>query len=156
MRASGRSKKSGGPEPGPVWEHSGFHVEKRAHNAPPYKDCWHEYLAFEEDEIVGRISAIENPPGSRDCWINDLWVEREYRGKGVGSELLMAIMEDARIRSYRRLMGYLTPYDKVPMETVKRFYRGFGFDMVDDWENGLRPVAMLNLEPAEAALPKAG
>lgn len=156
MKVSGMSKRGGGARTRPVAERFNFNIVKREHHSLPYEDCWHEYLAFDGDRVVGRVASFEIPLGSKDCWINDLWVEREHRRKGIGRELLKKTMENAQAHDYRRIMGELVPYDNAPMRTVRQFYGALGFDMVDNWEDTQRSVAMLRLEPARAALPRAG
>lgn len=136
-------EKARGARRKPVAEHLNFRIVKRVYHAPPWSESWHEYLAFEGDRLVGRVSSFEVPPGSRECWLNDLWVEQKHRRKGLGRQLLKITLDNARAHGYERVLGELTPYDNTPMETVERFYREHGFEIVDNWEETGKKVAAL-------------
>ena len=138
-------RKGGGAKSRPIAEHLDFRILKRVHHAPPFEESWHEYLAFQGDQLVGRVSSFEVPLGSRDCWINDLWVDQKHRKKGLGQQLLKITLDNARTLSYERVLGELTPYDNVSQAAIERFYRGHGFEVVDNWEDTHKKVAILFL-----------
>ncbi len=147
-RAGASAKKGGGAKHKPIAEHLHFRIIKRVHHAPPYEESWHEYLAFEKDRLVGRVSSFEVPVGSKDCWINDLWVEQKQRGKGLGRELLKITVDNARAHGYERVLGELTPYDNTSTNSVHLLYRALGFEVVENWEDTHKEVAVLFLEAA--------
>ena len=108
-----------------------FH--KRQFNVSPYKDSWHEFEAFHEDRLVGRIACFEAPPGSKECWIHDFWVDPGSRGHGVGSELLRLAVESAQTSGYQRMLGEFRPYDSIPSATVEALFRRHGFTVEENW-----------------------
>jgi len=138
-------KGRGGARRKPVAKHLDFHIVKRVHHVDPYERSWHEYLAFRGEVLVGRVSSFEVPPGSKECWINDLWVEKRHRKAGLGKELLKITIDNARSQGYERVMAELTPYDGTPLAAIERLCRDQGFDIVAEWEGAQKPVALLVL-----------
>lgn len=50
------------------------------------------YVAFEGDEVVGSVQSVEAIEGSR--WVANLTVRPEHRRKGIGTELMRAMLSD--------------------------------------------------------------
>jgi GNAT superfamily N-acetyltransferase len=135
-------KRAKGAQRVPVTQHLGLRIVRRFHRTPPYEESWHEYLAFEDEHLVGRVTSFEVPLGSKDCWINDLWVEQRHRGRGLGQELLKVTLENAKARGYERILAELTPYDGASPARVEGFFRSSGFEVVPNWESTSRAVAV--------------
>ena len=119
-----------------------FKFQKRTFGIAPYRESWHEFEAFDGEHLIGRIVCFEAPPGSRDCWIHDLWVEPAKRRSGLGSELLRLAIETANIQQYLRLLGEFRPYDEAPTHRVEAFFNRHGFAIESDWEGTGRSVAV--------------
>lgn len=139
------ARKMEAPQRRAVTQHLGFRIVRRVHRTPPFDEAWHEYLAFDEEQLVGRVSALEAPLGSKECWIDDLWVDRIHRRSGLGSELLKVILLNAKARGYEKVVAELTPYDTTPGSVVEAFYQKHGFDIVEHWEGGASRVGILFL-----------
>jgi GNAT superfamily N-acetyltransferase len=58
---------------GSIWPTAPIHVEEEA-----WGDGW---VAAAADDLIGWMLTA-------DCWLEDLWVPRSFRGQGVGSRLL--------------------------------------------------------------------
>lgn len=56
-------------------------------------------------------------------FLEDVFVEPEYRGKGIGSELVKKAIEEARSRGCYKLIGN----SRFENEGAHRFYERFGF-----------------------------
>jgi ribosomal protein S18 acetylase RimI-like enzyme len=83
-------------------------------------------VAEEDDETIG-VVAIK-PLGTDDdrlvCEMKRLYVEPEYRGRGIGRELASAIVDEAQKRDYEvmRLDTVAT------MHAARSVYRSLGFE----------------------------
>lgn len=91
-----------------------------------------ELLVAEEDgAIVGVLAAswqrAIHVPGPY-ATIQDLWVEREWRSRGIGAELVAALAARARERGVARLEVGLPREDFPALEQTEAFYRGAGFE----------------------------
>lgn len=77
--------------------------------------------AFDQEEVA--------------CEMKRLWVRPEFRGRGIGEKLALALMRCARERGYTAM--YL---DTVPtaMQAANRIYRDLGFEEVARY--GTNPV----------------
>lgn len=82
-------------------------------------------------EIVGVLSAswqrAIHVPG-RYGLIQDLWVERAWRSRGVGAELVAAIAAEARERGASRLEVGLPRETFASIAATESFYRDNGFE----------------------------
>jgi GNAT superfamily N-acetyltransferase len=62
-------------------------------------------------------------------FLEDFFVEEEYRGRGAGVLLIKRLAEIARERGYRRIEWRVLDWN----ELGHRFYRSIGAFPVDDW-----------------------
>ena len=60
---------------------------------------------------------------SDDCWLEDLFVSDDARGKGVGAALVEAALERARVRGCRRIELDTSESN----QSALRLYERFGF-----------------------------
>ena len=86
------------------------------------------WLAILEGEPVGMASLLEyrrmprpGRPDSRWGYVGNMFVERDLRGRGIGSALLDAVIAASDERGYVRLV-------LAPSERALPFYRRAGFD----------------------------
>ena len=63
------------------------------------------------------------------AWICDVFVDEAYRGRGVGSGLMDAILADARIAGVRRML--------LATSSAAALYERFGFAPLDHPERWL-------------------
>jgi GNAT superfamily N-acetyltransferase len=109
-------------------------IAKRKFAVAPYAESWHEYEAFENKRLAGRLICFEAPAGSRDCWVHDIWVMEEHRGKGLGTKLLKRALADARTHNYARVLGAIRSYDNASATAVEQLFTSQGFTVVPNWE----------------------
>lgn len=80
--------------------------------------------------IVGWASI--SPYSPRKCYSGigevSMYVEKEYRGKGVGRSLLQSLIETGRRQEYWKLMGRIFVFNQVSRSLCKRLgFREIGF-----------------------------
>jgi len=88
-------------------------------------------LAFDGDEAVGLavyFSEYSTWRGYPGVYVQDLYVSRPFRGRGLGRELLDAVRHRAREWGGRYVK--LTVYDSNPEALA--FYRRLGFESRED------------------------
>ena len=88
-----------------------------------------EYLYILEynGEIAG-YSAVANTftteGGGKTVWLDELYIRENYRGKGLGSQLIDFLKSDGTIK---RIRLEITPEN----ENAKRLYKSKGFEECD-------------------------
>ncbi|MDM5327142.1 GNAT family N-acetyltransferase [Neobacillus sp. CF12] len=85
------------------------------------KDLPRFFVALENSEIIGTYALLRNDLNSRQdlCpWLACLFVDREYRGKKIGSMLLDHGLKEAEKKGYKKL--YLT-------SDLENFYEKYGW-----------------------------
>lgn len=83
-------------------------------------------VARKDDEIVGMVVllyTVSTVLGSKVALLEDMVVDVEARGDGVGSKLIVRALEAARANGCRRIT-LLTDHDN---DTAQRFYERHGF-----------------------------
>jgi L-amino acid N-acyltransferase YncA len=90
-------------------------------------------VAEQEEEVVGWASL--NPYSHRCAYagVADLsvYVDRAWRGKGIGSKLLKALEEKAKENGFYKLVLFTFPFNQMG----QRLYRKHGFREVGVFEN---------------------
>ncbi len=96
------------------------------------------WLATLDDTPAGMSSMFEywrmprpGTPDSRWGYVSNMFVREELRGRGIGSALLTAIIEEADRRRYARLV-------LSPSECAVPFYQRAGFVIPDEGAGGDR------------------
>jgi len=82
------------------------------------------YVAEADGRPVGWAALI---PGGEVAWLEDLWVEPEWIGKGLGRQLFERAADEARLRGARRLEWEAEP-------NATGFYERMGGTYVRDSE----------------------
>jgi GNAT superfamily N-acetyltransferase len=80
----------------------------------------------QEGKIVGMVSilyTVSTAEGGRAAWLEDLVVHPDWRGRGVGEELLQTAVEQARATGCKRI----TLLTDAVNERAIRFYGRAGF-----------------------------
>jgi putative acetyltransferase len=67
------------------------------------------------------------PIGDGLCEMKRLFVRHQFRGKGIGKRLALAVIEAARQRGYRAMRISFAPW----MEEAIAIYRGLGFRPIE-------------------------
>src|ERR1700728_2361518 len=62
------------------------------------------FVALEDANVVGTLTLVVfSIPTGRRAWIEDVVVDESSRGGGVGQQLTMAAIEEARLRGVRSI-----------------------------------------------------
>lgn len=84
------------------------------------------FVATEEDEVVGMMSllfTISTAQGAPACWLEDMVIRPEHRGKGIGTKLLSHAVAYAKSNGFTRIT-LLT--DRTSDKSI-HFYERHGF-----------------------------
>lgn len=86
------------------------------------------FVAYDGDELVGTLTLVifAIPTGLR-AWIEDVVVDEDARGLGIGETLTLAAIEEARRRGVRTLDLTSRP----SREAANALYRKLGFQRRD-------------------------
>jgi len=94
--------------------------------------AWQCWIAESEAHVVGAVWAqlvekIPNPTEEPETYVylTSFYVREEYRGKGIGSQLLAAVVEWGRGKNAQMIILW-------PTEGSKRFYLRHGFSFPND------------------------
>ena len=83
-------------------------------------------IALDGDQVVGTASIVENDLSSRpdlSPWMASVYVDDRYRGQGVGSQIVRAIVAEASALGVKRL--YLITHDRMS------FYQRLGWEEIE-------------------------
>ena len=105
-------------------------------------------VAEADGDVVGVLSAswqrAMHVPGVY-ATVQDLWVDEDWRSRGVGAELVEAIASQARTRGVSRLEVGLPRETFAAIASTESFYRRNGFEHL-----GPRMRRLLDAEESEA------
>jgi GNAT superfamily N-acetyltransferase len=96
----------------------------------PYAHC---YLAFWNEDPVGyalyffNFSTFLAKPG---LYLEDLFVQPEMRGNGIGKELLLTLAREAKARDCGRMEWMALDWNT----RAHDFYFSLGADMLEEWK----------------------
>ena len=83
------------------------------------------FVARHEGRIVGSLTlALYRIPTGLKAWIEDVVVDGEARGAGIGEALSRAAVDEARRRGAKHVSLTSRPH----RESANRLYQGIGFD----------------------------
>ena len=93
---------------------------------------WQCWIAEREETAVGAVWAqvvekIPNPVGEAECYVylTNFYVCEEFRGAGIGTRLLGAVLEWSKSKNAEKVILW-------PTERSKAFYLRHGFSFTDD------------------------
>ena len=88
-------------------------------------DLWGNFCTNEDfDELF---------PEGKYLIIEEVWIDRKYRGKGLGNKLLKYFdnFVQRKLTDFKRIVLYALPMDintGLPLHILKQFYGKFGFE----------------------------
>ena len=83
------------------------------------KDGLHVIVASDGEDIAYSVSTLNGEEG----WVDSIYIAEEYRGNGIGEELMRRSMDWLKAHGAERIMLTVTPGN----DTVIGFYERFGF-----------------------------
>ena len=92
----------------------------------------HAHVAEVDGEVVGMavwFVSFSTWTGRNGIWLEDLYVEPEHRGTGLGRDLLVALARLCVERGYRRLEWWVLDWNDPSIA----FYKSQGGVMQDEW-----------------------
>jgi GNAT superfamily N-acetyltransferase len=105
------------------------HIRRHVFGANPVAEV---LLAYWAEEPVGFALYFRNFStflGQAGIYLEDLFVEPDYRGKGIGKALLARLARIAVERGYGRLQWSVLDWNTPSIE----FYRSLGAVVMDEW-----------------------
>lgn len=85
----------------------------------------HHYLVSRaDDEVVGYAGLAVTAPD--EAWVNNIAVRRDHQRRGIGRELLSALLAEAHRRGARTVLLEVA----VDNKPAQRLYAEYGFDPV--------------------------
>lgn len=89
----------------------------------------HVFIAKLDDKWVGMAVFIKDPNGE---WsIKSLWVDPTHRGKGIGTDLIKAIIETAKKNELNKIRLDVN----IESNAIINLYNSFGFEITNTIEN---------------------
>ncbi|MCU1364218.1 MAG: TDP-fucosamine acetyltransferase [Acidimicrobiaceae bacterium] len=83
------------------------------------------FIALDDANVVGTLTLIVfSIPTGRRAWIEDVVVDESSRGRGVGQELTLAAIDEARLRGVRTIDLTSRP----SREAANAMYLKLGFE----------------------------
>lgn len=95
-------------------------------------------LAFDGDQAVA-MGGLYTPHGSDEAFVWGMWVEPEWRGRGLGSRILQELVDGADQRG-RTVFLHVTEGND-----ARRLYEAHGFVPTGEWQP-LREGSELRME----------
>ena len=86
-------------------------------------------LAIEGARAVGIIGGTQNP--ALEFNVVAMWVNPEFRGKGIADLLVSAMKEFAMSKGHSRIVLSVSPHNS----RAVRFYSRHGFVFIPEWES---------------------
>ena len=90
------------------------------------------FVAFWDEFPVGMVSVRKTDLMSREDlspWMSALYVLPEYRNRGIGSELINAVLNASRTKGFKRIFLFLDNRNIVELE---KYYSSKGWIYLDD------------------------
>jgi len=120
--------------------------ERLAHESRPDPEALRRHLGKEANPRCEALLAADIPSGRSvgfalyfysystfltrfGLYLEDLFVEPEYRGRGIGKALFARVVDVARMRGCERVEWSVLNWN----ESAIGFYRRFGAAPMDDW-----------------------
>tara|TARA_B100001109_G_scaffold255890_1_gene262325 strand:+ start:37273 stop:37749 length:477 start_codon:yes stop_codon:yes gene_type:complete len=105
------------------------------------RDIPSTWIMVEGDQLLGSCSLIEDDMDSRQeltPWLANVFIHPQHRGRGLGSQLVRAVMDKARQAGVSRC--YLFTEDQSAL------YRKLGWTVYEETDNHGIPVTLMQME----------
>ena len=97
------------------------------------KPVWWAFVAESEGQVIGmalyylRYSTWKGA----QMYLEDIVVQQEHRGKGIGSALMQALIQEGRERNFSAICWQVLDWNQSAIE----FYKKLGAKFDDEWIN---------------------
>ena len=101
------------------------------------------FVRIEEDDLITIKAVIDDNKiagyinykfKGRSAWLNSIFVEKEYRCRGLGQTLLEMFEQDCIDHYIKEVEGKYYPHDEEG-SVVKKFYEKNGYSIIKDGYN---------------------
>ena len=111
---------------------AGFDENSRDHNVEIQTATRFGYVALDGEHFIGCSSGLAYKNGaiySGWFYLTDLFVEKAYRGQGLGTQLLKALEDKLQRQSITKLWTWTAGYE------APGFYKKQGYEVFTELEN---------------------
>lgn len=91
---------------------------------------WNNFTAFSQTEIAGNVMMFIKPDNDTVGYIEDLFVQKQWRRRGIGKALLTTTLAHFQNTGIHRVQLEHWSANKAAFQ----FYRAFGFSQIDEIE----------------------
>lgn len=114
-------------------------LRKRARECARIRFTKH-YIVHDDNREVAYL-AIDYVPGFDYIFLYELFIRKEDRGKGIGSELLSRVEKLAKELGYKKVMLHAESFDKnITKESIENWYKKRGYLPSGKIQNGLEKL----------------
>ena len=85
------------------------------------------FFGYMIDNFIVGVNSGHACPNQNNYRSRGLWVDPDYRGQGIGRQLLTATIEQGQQEGYSQIWSY-------PRQTSWSTYQAVGFKLASDWE----------------------
>jgi N-acetylglutamate synthase-like GNAT family acetyltransferase len=106
---------------------AGFVEHGLEYGIQPFTQVRYGFVAVEGDKFIGCVSGLT----SSESWfyLTDLWLEKEYRRRGLGAELLRKMEDKITEVGIRKIYTWTTGYE------APSFYKKQGYEIFCELES---------------------
>lgn len=97
------------------------------------QDCFDFHVADLDGEVIGMALyyTVYYTWVGKSMYLDDIYIKKEYRGKGIGKKLLAKVFEAAKAQDCQRLRWQVLDWN----ENAIRFYEKIGARLDGEWIN---------------------
>ncbi|MBT3408751.1 GNAT family N-acetyltransferase [Candidatus Woesearchaeota archaeon] len=83
-------------------------------------------LILAKDDLIVGSATLEYYPNIDSLYFNRLFVQDEFRGQGLASEILKRVINYSK-KTQKKIHNELNPYGDLDLEQLTKFYTDHGF-----------------------------
>jgi len=85
------------------------------------------FFGYVIDDFIAGVNSGHACPKQNNYRSRGLWVDPNYRGRGIGQQLLLTTIEQGHKEGYKNVWSY-------PRQTSWPTYSAVGFTLASDWQ----------------------